>query len=35
MKRINFCFMLLLAVMIIGCDDGELVQLQKDVTNLV
>lgn len=34
MKRINFCFTLLLAVMIIGCDDGELVQLQKDVTDL-
>lgn len=34
MKRISLCLTLLLAVMIIGCDDGELAQLQKDVTDL-
>lgn len=34
MKRISLYLMLLLAAMIIGCDDGELAQLQKDVTDL-
>lgn len=34
MRRISLYLMLLLAVMIIGCDDGELAQLQKDVTDL-
>lgn len=34
MRRISLYLMLLLAAMIIGCDDGELAQLQKDVTDL-
>lgn len=34
MRRNSLCLMLLFVVMAIGCDDGELVQLQRDVKDL-